>query len=675
MRFFRARPGLLGLIALLALFFAFDRCVAQAQPDQDVMTLNIEDLARVKVYSASRHEEEVRDAPASVSVITAEEIQRYGWRTLGEALGSLRGYYTSYDRNYTYLGVRGFLRPGDYNSRILLLIDGHRLNDNVFGSAEMGTEFPLDLDLIDHIEVVRGPGSSLFGTNAVFGVINIITRRPAARSAVETAGDISSFLSRTGRITAQATRGNWSGLLSGTLYESAGQSRLFFPEFASPANNGGFADNLDGDRCAQIFSDLQYGNLRVESLYSSRRKIIPTATYATNFDDPGTRTTDSDMYVDADYTRSLSAQTNLDVRAFYDHYSYYGTYAYGGTNPADRSLEFDSAVADWSGVDATLDHQMGPHHFTVGADYEYSFRVNQKTYYIGQPPVLDDHRTPWQGAIYGEAEFKLGHNFTLHGGGRFDYFNAYGGALSPRAALVYSPNARTALKYIYGRAFRAPNAYESYYQDGMTQERPLHPLQKENIQSHELVFERDLKPWIGLTVDGYYNNLDHLIDWVTDPANGMTHSVNVGQDRGRGLEFELHAKRASGLEARASYALADAYDQINLQRLNNSPLHQAKLNALLPVTPHGFVGLESVYTSAQQSYQETRVPPWFLTNLTLSSKPLWGGWEFSASCYNAFDRRWFSPMQTNAAQAAIQQDGRTFRFKISYRLAKEQRAP
>jgi iron complex outermembrane receptor protein len=263
----------------------------------------------------------------------------------------------------------------------------------------------------------------------------------------------------------------------------------------------------------------------------------------------------------------------------------------------------------------------------------------------------------------------------LHGGGRFDYFNAYGGALSPRAALVYSPNARTALKYIYGRAFRAPNTYESYYQDGMTQERPLHPLQKENIQSHELVFERDLKPWIGITVDGYYNHLDHLIDWVTDPANGMTHSVNVGHDRGRGLELELHAKRASGLEARASYALADAYDQINRQRLDNSHLHQAKLNAMLPVTRHGFVGLESLYTSAQQSYQGTRVPPWFLTNLTLSSKPLWGGWEFSASCYNAFDRRWFSPMQTNAAQAAIQQDGRTFRFKISYRLARERRTP
>ena len=72
-------------------------------------------------------------------------------------LRSVRGFYTAYDRDYTYLGVRGFLRSGDYNSRILLMVNGHRLNDKVYDSAQIGTEFPLDLNLIDHIEIVRGP--------------------------------------------------------------------------------------------------------------------------------------------------------------------------------------------------------------------------------------------------------------------------------------------------------------------------------------------------------------------------------------------------------------------------------------------------------------------------------------------------------------------------------------
>jgi outer membrane receptor for ferrienterochelin and colicins len=642
---------------------------AQNQSDQDVMSLSIEDLANVKVYSASRHEEAARKAPSSMSLVTSDEIRAYGWFTLADLLNSLRGYYTAYDRNYSYLGVRGVQRPGDYNSRILLLIDGHRLNDNVDDGAEIGTEFPLDLDLIDHIEVMRGPGSSLYGTDAVFGIINIITRHSTARATFEVAGDVASFYGRSGRITGSASRGRWSGLISGSLYDTPGQSRLFFPEFASPATNNGFADDLDGDRYAHVFANLQHGNLRLQGLYGSRLKMIPTASYGTNFNDPGSRTIDTHAYFDADYQADLTSRTNLDLRAFYSHYDYNGTYAYGGTNSPDRYLNFDTALADWSGMGATLGHTMGPHHLTLGANYEYSFRVDQGTRYTGFPFVLNDHRTPWLAALYGEAELRVARDLALHLGGRFDYFDIFGHAITPRIALIYSPNPQTALKYIFGRAFRAPNAYESYYRDGMTTEMPLHPLQKESIESHELVFERDLNAWLAITLDGYYNNLDHLIDWVTDPSNQMSHAENVGQDRGRGLELELDAQRASGLEARASYALADAYDVISEQRLNNSPLHQAKLNAMVPATRHLLIGLESAYTSAQSSYQATRVPPRFLTNLTLSTKPLWGGWELSASCYNALDRRWFSPAGLNSPEPAIQQDGRTLRFKISYRLS------
>jgi outer membrane receptor for ferrienterochelin and colicins len=220
------------------------------------MSLSIEELTQVKVFTASRHLQDAREAPSAVSVVTAGEIARYGWRTLADVLRSLRGFYTAYDRNYVYLGVRGFQRPGDYNSRILLLINGHRLNDNVYDSAQVGTEFPLDLDLVDHIEIVRGPSSSLFGTNAVFGVINVITRQ-SGDTFVEASGDSSSFLGRTGRLTAGIHKGRLSALLSGSMYRSAGASPLFFPEFAGPKTDEGFAIDMDGDRYAHAFSDLQ----------------------------------------------------------------------------------------------------------------------------------------------------------------------------------------------------------------------------------------------------------------------------------------------------------------------------------------------------------------------------------------------------------------------------------
>jgi iron complex outermembrane receptor protein len=129
------------------------------------------------VYGASKYEQKVTEAPSSVSIITSSEIKKYGYRTLADILRSVRSFYITYDRNYSYVGVRGFGRPGDYNSRILLLIDGHRTNDNIYNQAFVGAEAIIDVDLIERVEVIRGPGSSLYGSNAFFAVINVITRR------------------------------------------------------------------------------------------------------------------------------------------------------------------------------------------------------------------------------------------------------------------------------------------------------------------------------------------------------------------------------------------------------------------------------------------------------------------------------------------------------------------
>jgi len=97
--------------------------------------------------------------------------------TLAEILETVRGFYVTNDRYQSYVGVRGFGRLGDWNSRILLLVDGHRINDNVLGQAFIGLEFPVDIDLIQRIEIIRGPSSSLYGAEAFFGVINVITRK------------------------------------------------------------------------------------------------------------------------------------------------------------------------------------------------------------------------------------------------------------------------------------------------------------------------------------------------------------------------------------------------------------------------------------------------------------------------------------------------------------------
>jgi iron complex outermembrane receptor protein len=111
-----------------------------ASPSADLTEMSIEDLMNVTVYGASKFDQKLSEAPSSVSIVTADEIKKYGYRTLADIVRTVRGFYLSYDRNYSYIGVRGFSRPGDYNTRILLLVDGHRINDNVYNQAMTGTD-------------------------------------------------------------------------------------------------------------------------------------------------------------------------------------------------------------------------------------------------------------------------------------------------------------------------------------------------------------------------------------------------------------------------------------------------------------------------------------------------------------------------------------------------------
>ena len=149
-------------------------------PTAALKSLSLEELTSMRVetvYGASKHEQKVDEAPSSVTIITRDEIQKAGYRTLAEILDSVPGLYTRYDRDYTELGIRGFNNPGDYNSSFLLLVDGHRMNVSLTGNAAIDRGFAVDVDLIERVEVIRGPGASLYGDNAFFGVINVITRR------------------------------------------------------------------------------------------------------------------------------------------------------------------------------------------------------------------------------------------------------------------------------------------------------------------------------------------------------------------------------------------------------------------------------------------------------------------------------------------------------------------
>lgn len=632
---------------------------APAQSAAELADLSLAALLDMEVTGSSRSATRRSESAAAVSVITRDEIRALGHRTLAEALRGVRGAAVSGDRTYDYLGVRGFFASGDYNTRVLLLVDGNRINDALYDQAMLGQEFPLDLDLVERIEFVPGQGSAVYGANALFGVINVITRAPLLRE-----GRLALGWGTQGE---RVLRGLWQQPTADGGWRVAASRSLYAGEALADATLGAGPQRVAGLESSQrsaLHARWDHGPWSASLISADRRKGLPLVLDLV-FGDPTNRYRDTVHLASLQHELALGPDSRLTTRVHAGDYRFVGDYAIDYP-PVTHNRDYSRGR--WWGLEARVTStRWAGHRLVAGIEWQQSLELTQRSYDIapGQDVYLDDRRHAARGALFAEDQLRLAEHWTLHLGARLDQLRHGERATSPRVALAWRPLEALSLKAIHGRAFRAPNAYEAHYEVDTAAGYLANPaLSAERVRGDELSAEWLPAPHWRLSGSLYRNRAERLLVLNYLEALDRLRFENAGVLTARGAEFELeHAGSALRWRLNASFnenrtpageTVADTY-----------PRRMLKGMAIWPLA-HGWrVGAEW-----QALGRRGGAPGHALAHLTLSGPlPALGG-ELQLALRNAFDRAAQDPGADAARQPVLPQPGRQWRLELSWPLGR-----
>jgi iron complex outermembrane receptor protein len=643
---------------------------------RDPQTLAIDSLLDVKVSTASKYAQRIGEVASSVTIVTSEDIERYGYRTLDDVLATIPGFYTSNDRNYTYIGVRGFSRPTDYNNRILVLIDGNTVNEAIWGSAPMGGELSVPMRALERVEIVRGPGSALYGTGAIFGVINLITKAPATLDGAEISAEGGMYGRRAGNLLLGRRFAGGAGLSLIGSWEASDGRDLFFTEYNAPETHDGLAQSLDWERRGALLATVTNAGFSLHGRFGTRTKAVPTGAYETVFNAPGSKTRDDYAFIEGKYERTIDPTRQISVRAYFNHYFYEGGYPYETETAGVVAPNKDSGRDEAAGSEATLRWDIASaNRLTVGAEV----RRNLRSRYMeaeGGPEQLVRFDTPSTVLSgYVQDEHQLLSALSVLGGVRFDRYSASVQALSPRLAMILTPAPGMVLKLLYGQAFRSPSAYEAEVQSGLYQKNP--DIRPERARTLEAVWQQRLGRGLLSTASVFQYRVDGLIDLTTDSVTTLYTYRNVGRARSRGAEIAVEARLPRALSGFANYTYQRTTDEHGA-RLTNSPAQLLRTGVGLDLWTWFRPALQLRRESSRLTVYDTRTPAYTVVDVNIivtplrqrsrSRRDLTEGLELTLRLTNAFDAAYATPGGVEHRQPAIWQDGRTLRAEIRYRF-------
>lgn len=586
--------------------------LSRAVVAQDLTSVPFEQLLETEVVGASQFSQQLTDAPSAVSVVTAEEIRRFGYRTLAEILNNMRGLNVGFDGIYYFPGGRGYGTPGEYAGRVMLRIDGQPVADNIFNQIYLGEDGLLDTELIDRVEYAPGPGAALYGNNALLGVINVVTLRGRDLNGSQVA-------MTTGSNQDRKVRASWGKRLEndGEWLVSASASKADLPNIHF--NGDVMRDDLDGQR---LFIKGSQGAWSLEGAFAERNQqevTIPLGTRL-NFSDENTFWK---LGHDTDHGSYRSS-----VKLSYGSYLYRSAYR----EPVEDERPFTehiSADGRWLDLEGTVSSvALEGHRLVLGSEYRNDYQQDQqiRSYFPRRDEYEENHN---KGAaqtfsLFAQDEIALAHDLSLNLGLRVDRRSSRGAVASsaPRAALSYTGLAYTTLSLSHGTATRFASRNETGF--------GLPSIASERVTTTEFVADYRR---------GDFRMLGSLYRYrITDPLRRFSEPT---LDRIDTLGAELEAQWQWGrVQLRGSHALQRSQDNLD-RNLINSPHQLSKLQASVPLAgEHLRASVATRYVGKRLVTPQKSVSSYTITDLTLTSEEVLPGVSATAAVRNIFDRRY-----------------------------------
>lgn len=634
-----------GLVAMLAL-----PSVARSDVStDDLFELSMDELLNIEVEIATGKPQKLSRAPAVANVITASEIEAMGVTSFEQVLEMIPGVHVYPDpiaRLDAHFSIRG-IHTSD-NSQVLVLVNGHDVTYIATGSTPQNFHMPVAN--ISRIEVMRSPGSALYGADAFGGVINIITKTNTGLDGSDLGWRQGSFNTQDIWLQHGASLNDeWNLSFSLESSRSDGDDGRVvnyrnedLVPLASPVISGSglLATDYDYTNTEVVLSNQEWKF----SFWNWDLKKAGVGQGATQIVDPeGFDMSELYLFDIQHESHAIHPDWTINSRLSYElndadsHFTLYpGTI--GDPGATQRKGTF-SLRSDYSGFDN--------HSFLLGVGSEWIAVDPREVKNFGTPSppgVMVDvtgsayafmtRQTRTVNHLFLQDEWTVNDDWAVTAGVRYDDYSDFGNTTNPRIAIVWMGQPKLTAKLLYGRAFRAPAFSELYFTNNPASLGNIN-VTSESIDTYEAVFDYRPVSEVNLVLSLFSYRIEDLIN----RSFGMP-AANTGKQKGSGFELEGNWHVNARLQLRGFYAFQNAEDGVTGADVPNAPQQQFYASAHWGFQPQWFLGSQLKWIADRKRAAgdpRTEIADYTIVDATLRRLHLLPNMDFTFSIRNLFD--------------------------------------